>query len=91
MIGTFANCTSLKTAPTIPASVTLMIQTFAGCTNLTGIVRINSSKVSDATDIFYGTSKSITLAVPSSSTTYTTMNALTTSNGKPSNVRLTTY
>ncbi|MGM9876420.1 MAG: hypothetical protein ACI310_04240, partial [Bacilli bacterium] len=84
-------CTSLVNAPEIPNSVTNMNGTFRNCTNLTGIVKINSSKVSNATYIFTNTTKSITVQVPSGSTTYTKINALTTTNGKPSNVTLTTY
>ena len=91
MYFTFSGCTSLVNAPTIPSSVTNMSYTFSGCTNLTGIVKINSSNVSSATNIFANTTKSITVQVPSGSTTYTTINNLTTSNGKPSNVTLTTY
>lgn len=88
---TFYGCTSLVNAPTIPNSVTGMTGTFQKCANLTGIVRINSSRVSNATNIFTGTTKNITVQVPSGSTTYTTINALTTTTGKPSNVTLTTY
>ena len=88
---TFNGCTSLVTAPVIPDSVTNMYSTFQNCTNLTGIVKINSSKVSSVSYIFAGTSKSITVQVPSGSTTYTKINALTTTTGKPSNVTLTTY
>ena len=88
---TFYGCTSLVNAPEIPNLVTSMDHTFYGCTNLTGIVKINSSNVSSATNIFRNTTKSITVQVPSGSTTYTTINNLTTSNGKPSNVTLTTY
>lgn len=88
---TFYGCTSLVNAPTIPNSVTGMTGTFQNCANLTGIVRINSSRVSNATNIFTGTTKNITVQVPSGSTTYTTINALTTTTGKPSNVTLTTY
>lgn len=91
MHATFYGCTSLVTAPEIPSSVIYISSTFRNCTNLTGIVRINSSNVSNVTDIFTGTTKSITVQVPSGSTTYTKMNALTTTNGKPSNVTLTTY
>ena len=88
---TFYGCTSLVNAPTIPNSVTGMTGTFQNCANLTGIVRVNSSRVSNATNIFTGTTKNITVQVPSGSTTYTTINALTTTTGKPSNVTLTTY
>lgn len=91
MNGTFVGCTSLVNAPEIPSSVTNMSSTFNDCTNLTGIVKINSSNVTDATGIFTNTTKSITVQVPSGSTTYTKINALTTTNGKPSNVTLTTY
>ena len=88
---TFSGCTSLVNAPVIPSSVTDMYGTFRNCTNLTGIVKINSSNVTDARYIFTNTTKSITVQVPSGSTTYTTINNLTTSNGMPSNVTLTTY
>lgn len=91
MSNTFYGCTSLVNAPEIPSLVTNMSYTFYNCTNLTGIVRVNSSKVSYVNYIFAGTSKSITVQVPSGSTTYTKMNALTTTTGKPSNVTLTTY
>lgn len=91
MYSLFSGCTSLVNAPEIPSSVTNMKFTFYGCTNLTGIVKINSSNVTDATYIFTNTTKSITVQVPSDSTTYTTINNLTTSNGMPSNVTLTTY
>ena len=91
MRSTFSGCTSLVSAPVIPSSVTDMSYTFSGCTNLTGTVRINSSNVSYVSYIFHGTSKSITVEVPAGSTTYTKLRALGTSNGKPSNVTLTTY
>lgn len=88
---TFSGCTSLVNAPEIPSSVTSMWGTFEGCTNLTGIVKINSSNVSTVGNIFNGTTKSITVQVPSGSTTYTKLNALTTSNGMPTNVKLATF
>ena len=91
MRGTFSGCTSLVNGPVIPNSVTNMSGTFRNCTNLTGIVKINSSNLSNATNIFTNTTKSITVQVPSGSTTYTTINNLTASNGMPSNVTLTTY
>lgn len=91
MGSTFYGCTSLVNAPEIPSSVTNMSGTFQNCTNLTGNVRVNSSNVSNVTNIFTGTTKNITVQVPSGSTTYTKINNLTTSNGKPSNVTLTTY
>ena len=83
---TFYNCTSLVNAPEIPSSVTSMAWTFRYCTNLTGIVKINSSNVSNTTGLFSGTSKSITVQVPSGSTTYTTLRTYVWSN-----VTLTTY
>ena len=88
---TFSRCTGLTEAPIIPSSVTNMNSTFSECTNLTGTVRINSSNVTNVGGIFAGTSKAITVEVPAGSTTYTKLNALTTSNGKPSNVTLTTF
>ena len=91
MDSTFAGCTSLVNAPEIPSLVTNMYYTFYGCTNLTGTVRINSSNVSDVTQIFNGTGKVITVEVPSGSTTHNNLGALTTSNGMPSNVTLKTY
>ena len=89
--GTFEGCTGLTEAPVIPNSVTYMGYTFSRCTNLTGTVRINSSKVTYVSDIFTGTSKAITVEVPAGSTTYSKLNELTTSNGKPSNVTLITF
>lgn len=87
MSGTFSGCTSLVNAPVIPSSVTDMYYTFNGCTNLTGTVKVNSTKVNYATDTFKGTTKSIALEVPKSSTTYTKFNA----SSLPSNVTLSTY
>ncbi|MDY2804081.1 MAG: leucine-rich repeat protein, partial [Bacilli bacterium] len=89
--GTFNGCTSLVTAPAIPNMVTAIDSMFKNCNNLTGTIRVNSSKVSTAMYILAGTTKNITVQVPSGSTTYTTINALTTTTGKPSNVTLTTY
>ncbi len=92
MDSTFYGCTSLVNAPTIPSSVTNMTSTFRGCTSLTGTVRINSSSVTRTSGAtyhpFYGTSssKSITVQVPSGSTTYTNIN-----NNKPSNVTISTF
>lgn len=87
----FFGCTSLVNAPEIPSSVTDLWYTFYGCTNLTGTVKINSSSVLGVSNIFDGTTKNITVQVPSGSTTYTKLNALTTSNGMPANVTLTTF
>ena len=87
----FFECTSLINAPEIPSSVTNMYSTFTGCTSLTGTVEINSSSVSSASYIFYNTTNAINVLVPSGSTTYTTFSGLTTSNGMPSNVTLSTY
>lgn len=91
MDSTFRECTSLVNAPEIPSTVTNMYGTFYGCTNLTGTVKINSSSVLSVSNIFDGTTKNITVQVPSGSTTYTKLNALTTSNGMPANVTLTTF
>ncbi len=90
MSGTFNGCTNLKTAPVIPSNVTNMNSTFNDCTSLTGDVTIKSASVSNAGNIFTGTSKSITVYAPSGSTTYTTLSGLTTTNGMPSNVKLDT-
>lgn len=87
----FFGCTSLISVPKLPSSVTCLNSTFSGCTNLTGTVKINSSNVSNVNYIFNGTTKSIEVQVPSGSTTYTNLNVLTTSNGMPSNVKLTTF
>ena len=43
----FRSCTSLTTAPVIPASVTDMEGCFQGCTSLSGTVTINAS-ITDA-------------------------------------------
>ena len=88
---TFNGCTSLVTAPKIPSSVTDMSWTFSGCTSLTGTVRIDSSNVSNVSYVFGNTSKPITVEVPGGSTTYTNISALTTTNGMPSNVTLSTF
>ena len=86
----FYNCGSLTTVPIIPSSVTSLNSAFDMCENLTGDIRIESSNVSSASRIFYGTSKTINVQVPSGSTTYNTINALNTTS-KPSNVTLTQY
>ena len=43
MQGTFENCTSLEQAPTIPNSVTVLVNTFRGCSNMQGIIEINAN------------------------------------------------
>ena len=86
---TFQNCSSLVTAPTIPSSVTFMSWTFYGCTNLTGTVRINSSNVTTSGSDYHpfrNISKNVTVEVPESSTTYTTINT-----NKPSRVTIVTF
>lgn len=89
MYNTFFGCTSLVSAPTIPASVTSMSNTFRNCTSLTGDVNILSENITSVDNIFTGTSKAITVNVPNNTcSTYTKLNALTTSNGMPSNVTL---
>ena len=82
----FTDCTNLNTVPTIPATVTKMHMTFDGCTNLEGSIRINSSNVASASEVFSRTTKNIMVHVPTGSTTYTTFNAL-----GASNVTITTY
>lgn len=82
----FTDCTNLNTVPTIPATVTKMRMTFDGCTNLEGSIRINSSNVASASEVFSRTTKNIMVHVPTGSTTYTTFNAL-----GASNVTITTY
>ena len=91
MDNAFYNCTSLINAPVIPDSVMYMNYAFGYCSNLTGVVRINSSRVSKylygtTYNPFKDTSKPITVEVPSGSTTYTTINT-----NKPSNVTIVTY
>ena len=84
---TFMGCGKLVTAPVIPSSVTSMGNTFDSCTSLTGTVKINSSNVIDVMEIFFLTTKNITVEVPAGSTTYTTF-----SNGSlPDNITLTTF
>ena len=60
--------------------------TFDGCTNLEGSIRINSSNVASASEVFSRTTKNIMVHVPTGSTTYTTFSAL-----GASNVTITTY
>jgi len=84
-------CTNLTTVTSIPVNVTDITGMFNGCTSLTGDIRIESQNVSKANILFSGTSKTINVYVPVGSTTYNTINALTTSNGKPSNIILNTY
>ena len=52
MYGTFFLCTSLKTAPDIPASVTNLASTFGYCHNLTGSMTIYADGVTNYTDCF---------------------------------------
>jgi len=87
----FMGCTNLTTVTSIPVNVTDITGMFNGCTSLTGDIRIESQNVSKANILFSGTSKTINVYVPVGSTTYNTINALTTSNGKPSNIILNTY
>ena len=72
MDGTFYNCYSLETAPTIPSSVKYMNSTFYNCSALTGYITINTQNLvyydAEMADLyynydscFYGTSESIIL------------------------------
>lgn len=78
---------SIVTAPVIPSTITEMVGVFQGCTNLKGTVRVNSSNVNNAVEVFAGTSKDIRVEVPDSSTTYTSF----ANSGTPSNVELVIY
>ena len=84
----FAGCSNLVTVSSLPNSAISLSHTFSQCSNLTGTIRIDSSNITEIYDgLFSGTTKPITIEVPSGSTTYTTF-----SNASlPSNVTLSTY
>lgn len=84
----FLDCSSLKSVSLLPGLITNLDFAFYGCTNLTDKVNIESSVVSSARYIFNNARKPITIRVPFGSTTYNTLNALTSNNGKPFNVKL---
>ncbi len=84
----FHENTHLINVPIIPSKVTNLNSTFKDCTNLEGTIRINSSNVTNITDAFTGTVKSITVEVPANSTTYETFMA---DENLPSNVTVVTY
>ena len=84
--GLFFGCTSLVGVSGIPNSVTTMRKTFAGCTNLEGTIRINSSLVNNVSHTFTNTTKNITLEVPSGSTTYNSFNG-----NVPANVTISPF
>lgn len=90
MIGTFYECTSLATAPTIPSSVTSMDGTFAGCTSLKTVPKIPSS-VTNMHSTFQGCTSLVTAPViPNSVTnmlgTFSRCTSLTTAPAIPNNV-----
>ncbi len=62
MSSTFADCTSLTTAPAIPSSVTDMFQTFMDCTSLTTAPVIPSS-VTDMSQTFWDCTALVTAPV----------------------------
>ena len=62
MDAAFDDCTLLTSVSTIPATVTNLNATFRNCTSLEGTITINATSVSDYSECFKGTSKSITLA-----------------------------
>jgi hypothetical protein len=72
MADCFNDCTSLTTAPSIPANVTDMRKCFMNCTNLTGTVTVNASITGGYswTDAFNGVdaSKITTIYVPDATT-----------------------
>ena len=73
---TFNGCSSLVNGPTvIPDKVTNMRSTFNGCSSLRKEIFIESTKVSQASYCFSGTSLPKTIYVPDGSTTYTTFNS----------------
>lgn len=84
----FQGCTSLVNAPEIPSSVTNMLQTFYDCNKLRGMVKVNSSNVSNNANTFVATAMPIKLYLPANSTTYTTF---TTTNIPANNVTIITY
>lgn len=87
----FYNCTNLKTVSEIPSNITILDNTFNGCTNITGTIKINSSSIKSATNIFTNTNNPVTLNVPISSDTYNIISSLTTETGLPANITITSY
>lgn len=87
MNDTFKECSQLLTGPIIPASVTTMSSAFYGCTNLSGILQINSSIISDMSSCFQNV-KSLAVKVPASSTTYDT---ITSAYGSSTNITIETF
>lgn len=73
--GPFEGCIGITSAPEIPSSVMNMDYAFSYCTNLSGIVKINSKNVSSANGAFDETVNQLTIQVPADSTTYTTMSS----------------
>ena len=57
MIGAFYGCTNLTTGPVIPSAVENMQDTFNGCSNLEGIIEINSDQITGYSYVFRGTTK----------------------------------
>lgn len=87
----FYNCSNLKTVSEIPSNITVLNNTFNGCPNLTGTIKINSSEISSANNIFLNTNNPITINVPSSSNTYNIISSLTLETGLPTNITITSY
>lgn len=90
MSGTFLNCTSLTTAPTIPSSVTNMQSTFYGCTSLTTAPTIPSRVTNMQGTFSKCTSLTTAPAIPNSVTsmyyTFSGCTSLTTAPVIPNSV-----
>lgn len=67
MAQAFYGCSKLTTAPAIPESITIMQNAFCDCSELTGIIWVNSNISStNSSECFHGTKKAIYLCGNSS-------------------------
>ena len=57
-------CNSLTIAPNIPSSINILWRTFAGCTNLTGNIYIESNQITNSVNCFYNTSLTKNVYIP---------------------------
>ena len=63
----FSSCTSLTSAPEIPAAVTKMNYCFKGCTSLSGEIIINDESINDWDMTFKDVPASVTVKVKNDS------------------------
>lgn len=85
----FSGCTNLTTVSSLPSNISSVTSMFMNCSNLTGTIELKAKDISSVTDsTFKGTSKSIKISLPDTSTA--TYRTFTSYYNRPDNVTFTT-